>query len=422
MTSSLDVLPISIRISFNLFNSFELWQTRHALGLRLWIHLRFGLTIPNLQTSETLVTSLEVLQGDFNIDCLNLWYSMAKPDSSPTQSYSDSHWHGEKIKSSLHRWSAWSTQSDHNLLVRRLPRLPRLPRLWRLPRPWPRPLQIEAYVAGDAARASDAADLMHDMHRASKGQMIQTRELQWTWEHGIQLHPAMSAYVSLCQLCQCRFHDPENKHLTNKKTSTAAPQKTHRLQCHCPKAPARTSSCSRWKPQVGQAQQTSTNRSNRTNVPTCPNMSYFKRFTYSYQTIDGERICRKLVKPCRTSYFLTKKRAEVGEWVIALPYLPYVRSTMWNCFPSSPLHQHSNTNCQNWLEEQIIAFSSGHLEGQNSCPVKPDLEQLREAAGELWLGWKSKSMHTIHHSILFFVFTFWCCKQQTLLHPNLAGK
>ena len=41
----------------------------------------------------------------------------------------------------------------------------------------------------------------------------------------------------------------------------------------------------------------STNRSNRTNVPTCPNMSYFKRFTYSYQTIDGERICRNLVKP-----------------------------------------------------------------------------------------------------------------------------
>ena len=38
---------------------------------------------------------------------------------------------------------------------------------------------------------------------------------------------------------------------------------------------------------------------------------------------------------------------------------------------------HLDTNCQNWLEEQIIALSSARSEGQNSCPVKPDLEQLR---------------------------------------------
>ena len=80
-----------------------------------------------------------------------------------------------------------------------------------------------------------------------------------------------------------------------------------------------------------------------------------------------------------------KKRAEVGDCtpICSIDSVKLFLLLSNATVPSSPLHQHSNTNCQNWLEEQIIAFSSGHLEGQNSCPVKPDLEQLREAAGEL---------------------------------------
>lgn len=156
MTSGLDVLPISIRISFNLFNSFELWQTRHALGLRLWIHLRFGLTIL-------------------------LWQSLT--------------WRkDQKFPTSLICviYTIWSQSA--------CPETPETLKTLKTPETLATPLADRGLCGTFVARASDAADLMHDMHRASKGQMIRTRELQWTWEHGIQLHPAMSAYVSLCDI------------------------------------------------------------------------------------------------------------------------------------------------------------------------------------------------------------------------------
>ena len=223
------------------------------------------------------------------MDCLNLWYSMVKPDSSPTEPYSDSHWHGEKIKSSLHRWSAWSTQSDHNLLVRRLPRLAET---LKTPETLATPLADRGLGTcigrGPAAWHAPHAPCLEGAEWSGRESSSGSESMASSLCQLTSAYVSFtSAYVSLCQLCQCRFHDPENKHLTNQKTSTsmpqyaavcrsmpedvhtAAPQKTH-SQCHCPKAPARTSSCSRWKPQVGQAQQTDQTEQMSQHVPTCP--------------------------------------------------------------------------------------------------------------------------------------------------------
>ena len=101
----------------------------------------------------------------------------------------------------------------------------------------------------------------------------------------------------------------------------------------------------------------------------------------SYQTLDGKRIGKKKITSIigQPQYMLTNF-AEVSDCSpicsinnvkLSFTSIKSHRSV----FSLTPTHL--DTNCQNWLEEQIIALSSARSEGQNSCPVKPDLEQLR---------------------------------------------
>ena len=297
MTRSLDVLPISIRISFNSTHSMccDRLDTLSGSGsgftcalaspfqtskpLKLWMNCFWHLL-------TGLVTSLEVLQGNF-ID----WYGLSQPliqhGEAWFKPYSAILWQSltwrkdQKFPTSLICviYTIWSQSA--------CPETPETPETLKTPETLATPLADRGL--GTCIGRGPAA--WHAPHAVPRRSRWSGRESSSGPESmASSLCQLMSAYVSLCQLCQCRFHDPENKHLTNKKTSTSMPQYAavcrsmpqyarrcahcsfaeNPQRCHCPKAPARTSSCSRWKPQVGQAQQTDQTEQMSQHVPTCP--------------------------------------------------------------------------------------------------------------------------------------------------------
>ena len=302
MTRSLDVLPISIRISFSSTHSMccDRLDTLSGSGsgftcalaspfqtskpLKLWMNCFWHLL-------TGLVTSLEVLQGNFNID----WYGLSQPLIQHGEAWFKPYWailwqsltwrKDQKFPTSLICviYTIWSQSA--------CPETPETPETLKTPETLATPLADRGLGTcigrGPAAWHAPHAPCLEGADDPDERAPVDLR----AWHPAyVSLRQLTSAYVSLCQLCQCRFHDPENKHLTNQKTSTSMPQYAavcrsmpqyarrcahcssaeNPQQCHCPKAPARTSSCSRWKPQVGQAQQTDQTEQMSQHVPTCP--------------------------------------------------------------------------------------------------------------------------------------------------------
>ena len=231
MTRSLDVLPISIRISFNSTHSMccDRLDTLSGSGsgftcalaspfqtskpLKLWMNCFWHLL-------TGLVTSLEVLQGNF-ID----WYGLSQPliqhGEAWFKPYSAILWQSltwrkdQKFPTSLICviYTIWSQSA--------CPETPETPETLKTPETLATPLADRGL--GTCIGRGPAA--WHAPHAVPRRSRWSGRESSSGPESmASSLCQLMSAYVSLCQLCQCRFHDPENKHLTNKKTSTSMPQ------------------------------------------------------------------------------------------------------------------------------------------------------------------------------------------------------